>query len=470
MTSPNPAGAPDDAMGGEPLLFESLFQDVVDPHIPLVDHLEVYVKNVVIGLNDEWQAWISKMVSRHYPVFGSAWQQTLELALGEPPFATAELLACYDAYRLAARQRLISAPSGPFCLAIAKQWHALHQAGQPTSGCLRLFTPDGVVVLQGGTDLTADVALVAREDLTTLLFEPPTQPATQRYAQAPIRRALEDYLLSQSDWLSAEAETWRATDRARLGKRLGVEGATWQQVVENYMGGPPCSPEVLKTIRSMYTFGSRYSFGCRNRAMAGGQDPDSLTPQRYAEVLADVWLAHANAAKAGSEPVAPWWTRFRASSLDESDGLAPASAPTLSFSSPNLKLLVVDKLMYLKPLLTPVFDVYEFCAHYPDGPLDPEANWYNDWKSVPEVMEWFDRLPVRADLAEHVDELIFDGGNDVYAQVCPLWDGEDDRFDVTEITDADLDQLPNLKRIYGLAHTLGEETKARLASRQITLQ
>lgn len=39
-----------------------------------------------------------------------------------------------------------------------------------------------------------------------------------------------------------------------------------------------------------------------------------------------------------------------------------------------------------------------------------------------------------------------DGGNDVYMNIIPQWDGEDDSFDLNEITLEELQQFPNLKK------------------------
>ena len=40
-----------------------------------------------------------------------------------------------------------------------------------------------------------------------------------------------------------------------------------------------------------------------------------------------------------------------------------------------------------------------------------------------------------------------DGGNEIYMNICPAWDGEDDRFDLDEVTAEELKQFPNLKKM-----------------------
>ena len=40
-----------------------------------------------------------------------------------------------------------------------------------------------------------------------------------------------------------------------------------------------------------------------------------------------------------------------------------------------------------------------------------------------------------------------DGGNEIYTQIIPFWDGEDDYFDVKDISENEIKQFHNLKRI-----------------------
>ena len=39
-----------------------------------------------------------------------------------------------------------------------------------------------------------------------------------------------------------------------------------------------------------------------------------------------------------------------------------------------------------------------------------------------------------------------DGGNEIYANIIPQWDGEDEYFDLNKITEKELRQFPNLKK------------------------
>lgn len=46
-----------------------------------------------------------------------------------------------------------------------------------------------------------------------------------------------------------------------------------------------------------------------------------------------------------------------------------------------------------------------------------------------------------------VTELLWDGGLKVFSQIWPFWDGEDDTFDVKRLTEEEVSQFPNLKKV-----------------------
>ena len=118
--------------------------------------------------------------------------------------------------------------------------------------------------------------------------------------------------------------------------------------------------------------------------------------------------------------------------------------PLLVFKNLNFKLAVVQHLMYDKGLLEPRFDAYEFAAEYTRRKIDIDSEGY---ESIPEILRWFEKLPVPARLAEYVTELEMDGGDEIYTQICPFWDGEDNRFSVDSIAESELKQFPKLKRV-----------------------
>jgi hypothetical protein len=133
----------------------------------------------------------------------------------------------------------------------------------------------------------------------------------------------------------------------------------------------------------------------------------------------------------------------------------------LSFDTFNFKLAVVQVLMYDKELLEPKFDVYDFAKDYTKREIDVDAE--GD-EPIREAKKWFDALPISAALAKHVEELYLDGGNEIYMQIWPFWDGEDDYFDAKKLSEAELKQFPNLKKITGTANLFSKASKIIEAS------
>ena len=114
----------------------------------------------------------------------------------------------------------------------------------------------------------------------------------------------------------------------------------------------------------------------------------------------------------------------------------------LHFEHLNFKLAVIQVLMYDLEVLEPYFDLYDFADQYRGKPIDTESE-----SVIRPVLNFFKKLPIPAHLAEKVETITMDGGNEIYGQLCPQWDGEDDRFDIDEVTLEDIRQFPNLKRI-----------------------
>ena len=40
-----------------------------------------------------------------------------------------------------------------------------------------------------------------------------------------------------------------------------------------------------------------------------------------------------------------------------------------------------------------------------------------------------------------------DGGNEIYSQIIPFWDGEDDYFDIRNVSEEEIRQFKNLKKM-----------------------
>ena len=138
----------------------------------------------------------------------------------------------------------------------------------------------------------------------------------------------------------------------------------------------------------------------------------------------------------------------------------------VQFKSFNFKLAVVQELMYVQEVLKPKFDVYDFCENYTKRDIDPEEYYF---EVIPEVKKWFQDLPIPASLAPLVTELYFDGGNEIYAQLIPFWDGESDDFDIESLTEEDICQFPNLKTIDGTSILMSEKVKNFCKEKGISL-
>ncbi|MEV7554655.1 hypothetical protein AB0N89_33985 [Amycolatopsis sp. NPDC089917] len=130
---------------------------------------------------------------------------------------------------------------------------------------------------------------------------------------------------------------------------------------------------------------------------------------------------------------------------------------SIPFTDPNFKIAVVQELMYNQDLL-PRFSLREYAAEqgftYDDGGVE----------AVPEALAYFEALEVPVELAEKITEIEMDGGNEIYLEIAPNWDGEDSLFDVDEF--ADLAHFPHLKSMT-LLYTGNEEALKMLRARGI---
>lgn len=113
----------------------------------------------------------------------------------------------------------------------------------------------------------------------------------------------------------------------------------------------------------------------------------------------------------------------------------------LHFDTLNFKLAIIQVLMYDLHLLKPEFDIYAFADHYEEEKIDTDSDII-----IEPAMNFFKEMEITKNFAPYVEMLYMDGGNDVYMNIIPQWDGEDDSFDLNEITLEELQQFPNLKK------------------------
>ncbi|WP_330452972.1 MULTISPECIES: DUF6892 domain-containing protein [unclassified Streptomyces] len=120
-----------------------------------------------------------------------------------------------------------------------------------------------------------------------------------------------------------------------------------------------------------------------------------------------------------------------------------------AFRDFNFKLLVIEKLMYDDETLTPAFRIAD-CLKA-KGIDDPQTYAYDNdlaFTVLDEARAHFEALEISPELLATVETLDLDGGLRVYQECSPVWDGEDDLYDVGSLDDLDL--LPNLRLISGV--------------------
>jgi len=111
----------------------------------------------------------------------------------------------------------------------------------------------------------------------------------------------------------------------------------------------------------------------------------------------------------------------------------------LQFDNFNFKLAIIQELMYDLNVLQPEFDIYEFAKEYKGEEIDTESETV-----IEPALEYFKNLQIPKSLAKEVGSFYMDGGNEVYMNIIPLWDGEDGYFDLNDVSLTELRQFPNL--------------------------
>ncbi|MBP1046079.1 hypothetical protein I6N96_07270 [Enterococcus sp. BWM-S5] len=114
------------------------------------------------------------------------------------------------------------------------------------------------------------------------------------------------------------------------------------------------------------------------------------------------------------------------------------------FADLNFKLIVIDALLEKDPEFLPKLNGLKstFVDSY---------EWYSETnpKPIPEILEFLENVILLKNDLDKVEELIFDGGSDIYSFLIPDWDGEDGIFDIASIQG--FEQLRNLKRVHHIS-------------------
>ena len=125
----------------------------------------------------------------------------------------------------------------------------------------------------------------------------------------------------------------------------------------------------------------------------------------------------------------------------ESYKLKETDEELLHFDNINFKLTIIQVLMYDLRVLKPYFDIYDFADEFSELEIDTES-----MEIIQPALDYMIDLPIPKKYAEQVQEIYMDGGNEIYLNLIPQWDGEDDGFDLNEVSLKELQQFPNLKQ------------------------
>ena len=125
----------------------------------------------------------------------------------------------------------------------------------------------------------------------------------------------------------------------------------------------------------------------------------------------------------------------------ESYKLKETDEELLHFDNINFKLTIIQVLMYDLRVLKPYFDIHDFADEFSELEIDTES-----MEIIQPALDYMINLPIPKKYAEQVQEIYMDGGNEIYLNLIPQWDGEDDGFDLNEVSLKELQQFPNLKQ------------------------
>ena len=124
----------------------------------------------------------------------------------------------------------------------------------------------------------------------------------------------------------------------------------------------------------------------------------------------------------------------------ESYKLKETDEELLSFENITFKLAIIQVLMYDLEVLKPAFDIFDFAEEFSDLDIDTES-----MEIIQPALDYFEKLQIPKEYAQHVQEIDLDGGNEIYMNLIPQWDGEDETFDLNEVSEEELKQFPNLE-------------------------
>ena len=185
----------------------------------------------------------------------------------------------------------------------------------------------------------------------------------------------------------------------------------------------PCQAMVLSDGKSPYFFSDRHRVGDFNLIL---WTPYETNFKGITETITDTL----------SISYFPEIKRER-----ESYKLKTTDEEVLHFDNLNFKLAIIQVLMYDLEVLKPVFNIFDFAEEASELNIDTES-----MEIIQPALDYMINLPIPKKYAEQVQEIDMDGGNEIYMNLIPQWDGEDDSFDLNEVSLKELQQFPNLKK------------------------
>lgn len=148
--------------------------------------------------------------------------------------------------------------------------------------------------------------------------------------------------------------------------------------------------------------------------------------------------------------------RFQKKGRKETASLEPVG-PYLEFDSFPFKLAVTQVLMYdLRLLGEPYRGGDDYMERYADD-LETVSDEVSIQRLLPHIEEaeaYFKALKIPAALAGYIERLYVGEELDIYYQINPQWGDFDEyfedgkAFDVTEVTEREIKQFPNLKEFF----------------------
>lgn len=149
-------------------------------------------------------------------------------------------------------------------------------------------------------------------------------------------------------------------------------------------------------------------------------------------------------AQHGDPPAIPAVETVKIQQISSGSGnyeIKQCTEEVLAFDNLNFKLAIIQVLMYDLQVLKPYFDIYDFANQYSGKEIDTDSVII-----IKPALHFFEKLPIPKRLAMRVEEIYMDGGNDIYMNIIPQWDGEDGCFDLNEVSLQELQQFPSLKK------------------------